>query len=457
MRVGVLRPERVYPTQTGNRSRDNETCRQPRRASSIIPPPFWHPPEIDPPASTCLPQQHLLGNDTARTDLGRRGRELVLSKHTFASRVVTILSSMDEVVALKTQEEASAAGEASSAAARRLASLPGEATAAATAGGDLPARVAAGADAIAAAVNATAVPTGGGGVESCCQSGIACRNAVEFTACPTPTTAPGEGGEVLTTTVTSCPPEGTPPGEEDAAMEELRQLSRRHHDPFPPSPSLRAATPVRAHQRPDQAQPLAYGAGEHATGSGDISRDDATQGTSCSGSGDNSTNRRSCYGSRDDTTSGACRYGSSDNSTTGTPCNGGSGDDTKRATSRGNPDYPLPQLLGRKKTPLVVRPNAPLVLVVYRSETPPPGQLRRDLQSAAGAMAGGARIAFMETTAETLGVGDSGVECSGWGRRIGAEELSRLQDLQTRVSRLLADAGRGEPRKHRPVPVEMDM
>ncbi|CAB1114322.1 unnamed protein product [Ectocarpus sp. CCAP 1310/34] len=387
---------------------------------------------------------HLLGNDTARTDLGRRGRELVLSKHTFASRVVTILSSMDEVVALKNQEETSAAGEASSAAARRLALLPGETTAAATARGDLPARGAAGADAIAAAVNATAMPTGGGGVESCCQSGRACRNAVEFTACPTPTTAPGEGGENLTTTVPSCPAEGTPPGE-DAATEELRQLSRPHHDPFPPSPSLRAATPVRAHQRPDHAQPLVHGAGEHATGSGDISRDDATQGTPCNGSGDHSTKRRFCYGSKDDTTSGACHYGSSDTSTTGTPCNGGSGDGTKRATSRndsGNPDYPLPQLLGRKKTPLVVRPNAPLVLVVYRSESPPPGQLRRDLQSAAGAVAGGARIAFMETTAETLGVSDSGVECFGWGRRIGAEELSRLQDLQTRVSRLLADAGR---------------
>ncbi|CAM9590104.1 unnamed protein product, partial [Ectocarpus sp. 12 AP-2014] len=397
------------------------------------------------PGDAARAVKHLLENDTARTDLGRRGRELVLSKHTFASRVVTILSSMNEVVALRNQEEASAAGEASSAAARRPDSLPGEATAAATAGGDLPARGAAGADAVAAAVSATAARTGGGGVESCCQSGRACRNAVEFTACPTPTTASGEGGEILTTTVTSCPPEGTPPGEEEAATEELRQLSRRHHDPFPPSPSLRAATPIRAHQRPDHAQLLAHDAGEHATGGGDISRDDATQGTSCSGCGNNSTNRRSCYGSRHDTTSGACRYGSSDNSTTGTPCNGGSGDDTKRATSRndsGNPDHLLPQLLGRKKTPLVVRPNAPLVLVVYRSENPPPGQLRRDLQSAAGAVAGGARIAFMETTAETFGVGDSGVECSGWGRRIGAEELSRLQDLQTRVSRLLADAGR---------------
>ncbi|CAN0004821.1 unnamed protein product [Ectocarpus sp. 4 AP-2014] len=316
-------------------------------------------------------------HDAYRTSTDyQRGWELVLSKHTFASRVVTILSSMDEVVALKNQEEASAAGEASSATARRLASLPGEATAAATAGGDLPARGAAGADAVAAAVNATAVPTGGGCVESCCQSGRACQNAVEFTACPTPTTAPGQGGEILTTSLTSCPLEGTPPGEEDAAVEELRQISCRHHDPFPPSPSPRAATPVRAHQLPDHAQPLAHGAGEHATGSGDISRDDATQGTSCTGSGDNSTNRRFCYGSRDDTTSGACRYGSSDKSTTRTPCNGGSGDDTKRATSRndsGNPDSPLPQLLGRKKTPLMVRPNAPLVLVVYRSETPPPG------------------------------------------------------------------------------------
>ncbi|CBJ31667.1 conserved unknown protein [Ectocarpus siliculosus] len=397
------------------------------------------------PGDAARAVKHLLGNDTARTDLGRRGRELVLSKHTFASRVVTILSSVDEVVALKNQEEASAAGEASSAAARRLAPPPGEATAAATAGGDdTPARGAAGADAIAAAVGATAVPKGGGGVESCCQSGRACRNAVEFTACPTPTTAPGEGGEILATSVTSCPPEGTPPGEEGAAVEEVRPRSRRHHDPLPPSPPLRAAAPVRAHQRPGQAQPLAHGAGEHATGSGDISSDDATQATSCDGSGDNSTSRRSCNGSRDDTTSGACRHGSSDSSTTGTPCNGGSGDDTKRATSRngsGNPDCPMPQLLGRKKTPLVVRPNAPLVLVVYRSETPPPGQLRRDLQSAAGAVAGGARIAFMETTAETLGGRDSDVECSGWGRRIGAEEFSRLKALQTRVSRLLADAG----------------
>ncbi|CAM9486148.1 unnamed protein product [Ectocarpus sp. 13 AM-2016] len=397
------------------------------------------------PGDAARAVKHLVGNDTARTDLGRRGRELVLSKHTFSSRVVTILSSMDEVVALRNQEEASTSGEASSAAARRSASLPGEATAAATAGGGLPARGAAGADAIAAAVSATAAPTRGGGVESCCQSGGACRNAVEFTAYPTPSTARGEDGEILTTTVTSCPPGGTAPGEEDAAMEKLRRLSRRHHDPFPPSPSLRAASRVQAHQRPDHAQPLAHGAGEPATGGGNISRDDATQGTSCSGCGNSLTNRRSCCGSRDDTTSGACRYGSSDNLTTGTPRNGGAGDDTKRATSRndsGNPDYPLPQLLGRKKTPLMVRPNAPLVLVVYASETPPPKRLRRDLQSAAGAVAGGARIAFMETTAETFGVGDSGVECSGWGRRIRAEELSRLQDLQTRVSRLLADAGR---------------
>ncbi|CAM9671021.1 unnamed protein product [Ectocarpus fasciculatus] len=397
------------------------------------------------PGDAAMAVKHLLGNDTARAELGRRGRELVLSKHTYASRVASILSSMDEVEALKTQEAtAVAAGEPSSAAARRLASLPGKATVAGTAGGEFPARGAAAAAAAAAAMNATAVPTGGGDFESCRHSGRACFcNAVESTACPTPTTASGEGGEILATTVTSCPPEGTPPGEGDAAVEELRQLPRRHHDPFPPSLPLRVAAPETAHQRPDQAQPLAHGAGEHATGgSGDISRGDTSQEASCNGTRDDSTMGRSCRRSGDDTTSGACCYGSRDDSTVGTSCNGSRENTTSPwTTSRsgsGSPDYPLPQLMGRK-TPLV-RPNAPLILVVYRSESPPPGQLRRDLQSAAGAVAGGARIALMETTAGTLGDGDSGLECSGWGRQLGAEELSRLKALQIRVSRLLADA-----------------
>lgn len=347
-----------------------------------------------------------------------------------------------------------AAGEPSSATARRLVSLPGKATVAGTAGGDFPARGAA-----AAAMNATAVPTGGGDFESCCQSGRACCNAFEFTACPPPTTAFGEGGEVLATSVTSYLQEGTPPGEGDAAVEELRQLPRRHHEPFPPSPPPRVAAPETAHQRPDQAQPLAHGAGEHATGgSGDISRGDTTQGASCNRTRDDSTMGRSCSRSGDDTTSGACCYGSRDDSTVGPSCNGSRDYTTNPwATPRsgsGSPDYPLPQLMGRK-TPLV-RPNAPLILVVYRSESPPPGQLRRDLQSAAGAVAGGARIALMETTAGTLGDGDSGLECSGWGRQIGAEELSRLKALQIRVSRLLADAS-GTAGEHEIAPVETDM
>ncbi len=51
-------------------------------------------------------EQFLLGNETARKELGRRGRELVSSRHTYSSRVPSILATMDHVLASRAQTSA---------------------------------------------------------------------------------------------------------------------------------------------------------------------------------------------------------------------------------------------------------------------------------------------------------------------------------------------------------------
>lgn len=80
------------------------------------------------------------------------------------------------------------------------------------------------------------------------------------------------------------------------------------------------------------------------------------------------------------------------------------------------------------------RPNAPVVLVVYRSGGPLPGRLRRDLETAAArAAGGGVRLGFLGA-GEAVRVGGDGMDEEG---------TSRLGTLGARLSRLLAAADTG--------------
>lgn len=92
----------------------------------------------------------------------------------------------------------------------------------------------------------------------------------------------------------------------------------------------------------------------------------------------------------------------------------------------------------------LVRPNAPMVLVIFRSDSPPPEKLRRGLESAASTVAGGARIDFMDISATIYSDGSISDELGlGGVVRMRAEDVARRRVLEARLSRLLADADKG--------------
>lgn len=76
---------------------------------------------------------------------------------------------------------------------------------------------------------------------------------------------------------------------------------------------------------------------------------------------------------------------------------------------------------------IALRPNAPMVLVIYRSESPPPKSLRRNIETSVDAVAGGARLGF-------LGVGEAFSHAS---TTRGGEEWARWRELEHHLSRLL--------------------
>lgn len=92
---------------------------------------------------------------------------------------------------------------------------------------------------------------------------------------------------------------------------------------------------------------------------------------------------------------------------------------------------------------VLVRPNAPMVLIIYRSDVPPPDGFRRSLESAATTVAGGARIDFMEISATIAADSTSDYRYFG-----GEEEelASRRKVLEARLSRLLVGAESGANR-----------
>eukprot|EP00904_Undaria_pinnatifida_P011653 jgi/Undpi1/7618/HiC_scaffold_23.g10091.m1 len=76
---------------------------------------------------------------------------------------------------------------------------------------------------------------------------------------------------------------------------------------------------------------------------------------------------------------------------------------------------------------IALRPNAPMVLVIYRSESPPPKSLRRNIETSVDDVAGGARLGF-------LGVGEAFSHAS---TTRGGEEWARWRELEHHLSRLL--------------------
>lgn len=91
------------------------------------------------------------------------------------------------------------------------------------------------------------------------------------------------------------------------------------------------------------------------------------------------------------------------------------------------------------------RPNAPMVLVVYRSEFPPPEDWRKSVQVAAITVAGGGRVTFME-------IGETIPEVSTAeyveGQELKEEERKRRKVLEARLSRLVAQERTGEDERH---------
>lgn len=113
-------------------------------------------------------------------------------------------------------------------------------------------------------------------------------------------------------------------------------------------------------------------------------------------------------------------------------------------TSRPSPAYlpSIPSSNGHQHhphhlqtAPIALRPNAPMVLVVYRSDSPPPESLRWDIESAVDDVAGGARLGF-------LGVGEAFLDVSV-ATRDGVER-ARWRALEQRLSLLLASVSAGE-------------
>lgn len=91
-----------------------------------------------------------------------------------------------------------------------------------------------------------------------------------------------------------------------------------------------------------------------------------------------------------------------------------------------------------------LRPNAPMVLVIYRSDSPPPESVRWNIETSVGVIPGGVRLGFL-----AVGEAFSDVSATGEG-----EERARWRALEHRLSRLLLASSRaGEaayPEKNEP-------
>eukprot|EP00752_Nemacystus_decipiens_P008217 g7347.t1 len=259
------------------------------------------------PGDAARAVKQLLGNDTARQELGKRGRQLVSSKHTYASRVPTILATMKEVLFLNSRASpAKATGPATT--------VDPEAEA-------LPSGMGAAAD--------VPIPEGCSGIST----SIAGAQSNLTAASPLSECSPVKCAATVAANRTTPATTRT----DDLASE--RTCCRPAE-----------AGPVEAEERPNDVH---------------LSPSDSAPGLS----------------------TGAAR------------------------------------------------PNAPMVLVVYRSDFPPPEGWRRSVETAAVTVAGGARITFMEI-GETNS--DSSIAEDALTEGTKAGERYRQELLETRLSRLIA-------------------
>lgn len=351
-----------------------------------------HPPLLPPPYlenSTNTTNKHLLGNDTVRTELGRKGRQLVSSRHTYASRVLSVLSTMEDVLALKSPgvcaEEA-----------------PAGAPANAPLGGISIRAINVQANPLEVKLAPPPAPPPG-----CCYrldmvatASSAYPPKTDHSTLPTNSTTtaaiPGKNEEGVPPSLFGCP-EGVPNG--DMSIEERRRekcVTDCLFESFSPSALPRATSSKTAQLPPDQTDMAVAGR---------IGDDNDDGGATA----DRNGGRRTRTGS-----------------------------EVPEPVLNIEPPQSTPQT-----SSLLVRPNAPMVLMIFRSDSPPPENLRRDLESAACSIAGRTRIHFMQVSATSVAP-DSMLEKFG-SRETGVreKEAARRKDLEARLSRLLAGADAG--------------
>lgn len=323
-----------------------------------------------PPLHTQSPRQHLLGNETARDELGRRGRELVSSRHTYASRVPKILAAMEEV--LRSNSGAS----------------PAKATG----------RVAAG----------TAVETPPGGAGAAADATASDGSAAVSTTAAGVHSNLGVALSMPECSRVKCASAVVANGTTAATTETAVSASRR------------------ACRRPAEAVP-ADDAGEERSTADGMSDQISPMRPSGTGLTTAAEHRRECP--EEDFATGA---------------NGGSLDG---GTAKGDgPDAPSSPSSGaarRFSARGLARPNAPMVLVVYRSDFSPPEVWRRTVEAAAVTVAGGARVTFMEIGERGA---DGGTADDVTGQGLAGEERQRRKALEARLSRLVAAERTGEQR-----------
>eukprot|EP00903_Cladosiphon_okamuranus_P017925 g16495.t2 len=180
------------------------------------------------PGDAARAAEYLMGNDTARRELGRKGRELVTSKHTYASRVLTILATMEEVLILSNSQASPAKTEDRLPAGNATEEPPGWVEAAA----EEPAPE----DSVGLLITTTCAETTST-VASPSSEGPPTNSAPAATANGTPTT--------VTTEATNSVPQGTcsrPPEEFPTENAQNRNATDGLSDRFPPMRTSRAAS-----------------------------------------------------------------------------------------------------------------------------------------------------------------------------------------------------------------------
>ncbi|CAM9894381.1 unnamed protein product, partial [Scytosiphon promiscuus] len=329
------------------------------------------------PGDAARAVEYLLGNDTARTELGSRGRKLVLSKHTYASRVQSILSTMGDVLSSRAREASDAGADAGGGGAG---GPRGREPRSGGAGGSRAG--------IVAAVAEVEVP------------GAAPRAHHERTR------RFGSGADldavVPARSLESCTTPGT------AATFLGREEEDESQSDGYPAAALSSSGRLQVEERRSGG----------CLGSGGASQSPSAEATPKSGNKQQHLRVTALVEPAGDVD--------------------GAPDEARGACDRvlegpAVPFLPPSQASSSKPFAGCTRPNAPTILVVYRSGCPMPVRLRRDLESGVDRTAGGARMGFVGVSEAARGAGEGSEE----------EEVWRLKSLETGLSRLLAAANAG--------------